>query len=156
MDEVILYQLLLLALVGLVVGIVLLVYNKSNKKNTGKTNFGLIIPGWALVSIAIIASIVAFILYINKNGGMSGLTLFIFISPIFIIGGFIFLLSYGISTFVKGCTRDEHGLRNKEAIVRGAFMMFLSVAVIVSIITSVSVLMHNYSSANGDKPVMGM
>ena len=156
MTETLSFQLLIVTLLGLTVGSVFLVYNFVNKKAGGKSNLGFVISGWALVSIAIIAGVLDLIFYINDNGGLGGLYLFVFISPIFILGGFIFLLSYGISSLVRGCQKDANGLRNKDAIVRGAFLTFLAIAVIVSIVVSVGVLMHNYSSANGDKPVMGM
>ena len=156
MTETISFELLIVTLVGLTVGGVFLIYNSVNKKAGGKSNLGFVVSGWALVSIAIIAGVLDFVFYINSNGGIAGLYLFIFISPIFILGGFIFLLSYGISTLVRGCQKDANGLRNIDAIVRGAFLTFLAIAVIVSIVVSVGILMHDYSSANGDKPVMGM
>lgn len=137
-------------------GSIFLFYNKGNKKHTGKSSLGLILAGWILITLSIIGFIIAFLVFLNYSSGMTGLLLFIVLSPLVILGGTIFLLTYGLASLIKGCKRDNDGHVNKEAIIRGAFLVFLAVALIVTIIVSMSILLEIQSNARGDKPILHM
>lgn len=140
----------------IVIGCVFLFYNKGNKKRTGKSSLGLILTGWILITLSIIGFVIAFLVFLNYSSGMTGLLLFIVLSPLVILGGTTFLLAYGLASLTKGCKRDNDGHVNKEAIIRGAFLVFLAIALIVTIIVSMSILLEIQSNARGDKPILHM
>ena len=54
----------------------------------------------------------------------------------------------------KGIKKDESGKRNKEAIVRGATLLFLAIAVLVTVIVTFAIMM--YIESNKEKPVRMM
>ena len=137
-------------------GSIFLFYNKGNKKRTGKSSLGLILAGWILIVLSLIGFVVAFLVFLNYSSGMGGLILFIILSPLVIFGGTTFLLAYGLASLLKGCKRDNDGHINKEAIIGGAFLVFLAVALVVTIIVSMTILLEIQSSARGDKPILSM
>ena len=146
MSETDYYLILLSAFIVVTIGIVLLATNKHIKKTTGKGKLPLIIIGWTLIALTIIGTTIATLVLIDNTSGRFGLILFMILSPLFIMAGFITLLSSGIASLTEGCRKNKEGQRNKEAIVRGAFLLFLSVAVIATFIISLSVLMSTHSS----------
>ena len=76
------------------------------------------------------------------------------VGGIFIFAGLVVFLGIGISSLVEGIKRDESGKRNKEAIVRGATLLFLAIAVLVTVIVTFAIMM--YIESNKEKPVRMM
>ena len=146
---------ILVAIVIIALGILLIKFGNKIREN-GKKNLAQIIAGWVLLLIAIVASSFGFIILIREAGGISGIFIYLFIAPIFILGGFIACTSIGISSLVQGYQRDKEGKMDTGSIVRGWSLVILSIAVVVVIIVTLAVLLNNYSSAQGEKPITMM
>lgn len=148
----------LLCLIGagivFAIGIAMLLINRFKKKKTKKSILPLILIGWIFVAIALIGAIIATIISIYSTSGTFGIFLLVALGGIFVFAGLILFLGIGISSLVEGCQKDKDGNRNKEGIVRGATLLFLAVAIIVTIVVSFIVMMHIES--NKEKPVRMM
>jgi len=145
---------LLGAAIVFAIGLALLIANKVKKKNTGKSNLPLILIGWILIATALIGAVIATIISTFDTSGTIGVFLLIGIGGLFIFMGLIVFLGIGISSLVEGIKRDESGKRNKEAIVRGATLLFLAIAVLVTVIVTFAIMM--YIESNKEKPVRMM
>ncbi len=145
---------LLIAAIVLAIGVALLSINRVKKKGTGKSNLPLLLIGWILIAIALIGAIIFTVISIYSTSGTWGVLLLIALGGIFIFAALIIFLGIGISSLVDGCKKDENGKRNKEAIVRGATLLFLAVAVLATVIITFAVMM--YVESNKEKPVRMM
>ena len=145
----------MLAVIMLITGVFLIIFGNKVKED-GKKNLAQIIIGWVTLAVAILILIVSFIVYLYLAGGISGAYLFIFISPLFILAGFIVMLALGISSLVEGFKKDKDGKRNPSAMVRGWTLLFLSIAMVSVIITTLVILFNDYSNSRGDTPVAFM
>ena len=145
----------MLAVIMLITGVFLIIFGNKVKED-GKKNLAQIIIGWVTLAVAILILIVSFIVYLYLAGGISGAYLFIFISPLFILAGFIVMLALGISSLVEGFKKDKDGKRNPGAMVRGWTLLFLSIAMVSVIITTLAILFNDYSNSRGDTPVAFM
>ena len=149
------YSLCLLgAAMVFVVGIAMLFINRFKKKHTGKSILSLLIIGWILVAVALIGAVIATIISIYSTSGTWGVMILIAVGGIFIFAGLVVFLGIGISSLVEGIKKDESGKRNKEAIVRGATLLFLAIAVLVTVIVTFTIMM--YIESNKEKPVRMM
>lgn len=149
------YSLCLLgAAMVFVVGITMLFINRFKKKQTGKSNLSLLIIGWILVAIALIGAVIATIVSIYSTSGTWGVFFLIGLGGIFIFAGLVVFLGIGISSLVEGCKKDRNGDRDKEAIVRGATLLFLAIAVLATVIITFAIMM--YIESNKEKPVRMM
>ena len=108
----------MLAVIMLTTGVFLIIFGNKVKED-GKKNLTQIIIGWVTLAVSVLILIVSFIVYLYLAGGISGAYLFIFISPLFILAGFIVMLALGISSLVEGFKKDKDGRRNPSAMVRG-------------------------------------
>ena len=66
------------------------------------------------------------------------------------------MLALGISSLVEGFKKDKDGKRNPSAMVRGWTLLFLSIAMVSVIITTLAILFNDYSNSRGDTPVAFM
>lgn len=149
------YSLCLLgAAIVFVVGIAMLFINRFKKKHTGKSILSLLIIGWILVAIALIGAVIATIISIYSTSGTWGVMILIALGGIFIFAGLVVFLGIGISSLVEGCKKDRNGDRDKEAIVRGATLLFLAIAVLATVIITFAIMM--YIESNKEKPVRMM
>ena len=139
---------------AIIAGVVLLIINYSLKRRDGKSLLPLIIIGWSLVALAVAELFVSTMIFIFGSSGKFGLFLFMALGGVFILTGIILLLGMGISSLVEGCKKDEQGKGNKEAIIRGAALLFLAVAVAVTVVVASATLLHVES--NKEKPVRFM
>ena len=139
---------------AIIAGVVLLIINFSLKRRDGKSLLPLIIIGWTLLALAITELFVSTLLFVIGSSGTFGLFLVMALGGIFILTGVAVLLGTGISSLVEGCKKDEQGKRNKETIVRGAALLFLAIAVAVTIIVTIAVML--YIESNKEKPVRFM
>ena len=140
MSEFYFYLCLLAAAILATIAIVLLAHNKIKKKETGKDNLAKLIVGWSLIAITIIGLIIAFLSYIEDSSGGFGLIMVMLLCPLFVIGGFISMLSYGIASLIEGSRKDENGQRNKSLMVKGSFLLGMSLAIVTTIIVTFAVL----------------
>ena len=131
------------------VGIFLLAFNSHLKKKNGKSNLAMILIGWTIIAACIIGLVISFVIFIDSSLDSFSMLLLMILSPLVIIAGVISMLSYGASSLAQGLTKDDNGLRNKEAIVRGAFILFLAVALTVTIIISAGLLLKNHTGNIG-------
>lgn len=154
MNEQLFYLCLIIAAILVTVGIVLLTNNKMVKRSTGKSSLVKLIIGWSLIATAIIGFIVALLMYVHETSGTLGLLVIMILCPIGVCAGFVAMLSNGIATLTEGLNKNIDGKRNKEKIVGGSFLMFLSIAVVTTIIVSFVILLQMHSSA--DHPVAFM
>ena len=145
----------MLAVIMLITGIFLIIFGNKTKED-GKKDLVKIIIGWILFAVSILALIVSFLVYIYLAGGISAAYLFIFISPLFILGGFIFMLAFGISSVIEGFRRNKEGKRDPGALIKGWTLLFLSIAMVTVIITTLAILFNDYSNSRGDTPVAFM
>ena len=130
----------------------LFIYEGAKKNNDRKKKLVFSIVGWSLIVLTIVATIVGFIVLVDLSGGFFGTIIFTIISPLLIIGGFTSTLGIGISSLVSGYKKDENGNRNHNEIIRGWSMLFLSVAIVASIIITLAILFENHS----DTPIAAM
>lgn len=114
------------------------------------------IIGWLLIVSSIAAIITSFIFFIDYSGGEFSTYLLIVISPLFVLGGAIFTLGFGINGLVRGYHKDKEGHRNVSQIVRGWALLILSIVIVTVVIISFTTLMTYYSNIRGDKPIIGM
>ena len=128
----------------------------SKEKENGKNDMALIIIGWVLIVLTVVASIAGFIIYIDIHGGINGTVLFTLIAPIFILGGFITCLGIGISSLVEGYRKDKEGKRNSGVIIKGWSLLSLSLALVVVTVVTLTILFSNHADARGDTPVAFM
>ena len=149
------YTGLLLAVVFIAFGVLLIKFGNKEKEN-GKKNIAQLIAGWFFLVFAIVGFSFGFIVFINATGGIGGIYIYIFVSPFFIFAGFIACFSIAISSLVEGYHKNKEGKVDSGSIVRGWALLILSIAVIVVIIVTLAVLLNNYSSARGDKPIRMM
>lgn len=147
------WALLIFTLIGF--SILMIVFG-SKKKENGKINLAMAIVGWTLLVLTIIGSTVGFILYIDKAGGFTGTVIFTFVSPLFILCGFFIMLGIGISSIAEGYKRDKDNMLDKAAIVRGWFLLSLSILLVTSIVVTLVLLFNQHSMARGDQPVRFM
>lgn len=145
----------MLAVIMLITGIFLIIFGNKTKED-GKKDLVKIIIGWILFAVSILTLIVSFLVYIYLAGGITAAYLFIFISPLFILAGFIITLAYGISSVVEGFRRNKEGKRDASALIRGWTLLFLSIAMVTVIITTLAILFNDYSNSRGDTPVAFM
>ena len=130
----------------------LFIYEGAKKNNDRKKKLVFSIVGWSLIVLTIVATIVGFIVLVDLSGGFFGTIIFTIISPLLIIGGFTSTLGIGISSLVSGYKKDGNGNRNHNEIIRGWSMLFLSVAIVASIIITLAILFENHS----DTPIAAM
>lgn len=145
---------LLGAAIVFIAGIFLLLINKIKKKNEGKSILPLILIGWVLIAIALMGAVIATIISTFDTSGTIGVFLLIALGGIFIFAGLIVFLGIGISSLVDGLRKDKDGNINKEATVRGATLLFLAIAVVVTVIFTILIMMQIES--NKEKPVRMM
>ena len=82
----------MLAVIMFVTSIFLIAFgNKSKEKE--KKSLPQIIVGWVMLAISIITLITCFIVYIYLAGGITGAFIFTILSPLFILAGFLVVLS---------------------------------------------------------------
>ena len=145
----------MLAVIMLITGIFLIIFGNKTKED-GKKDLVKIIIGWILFAVSILGLIVSFLVYIYLAGGITAAYLFIFLSPLFILAGFIIMLAIGISSLVEGFRRNKEGKRDPSAMIRGWALLFLSIAMVSVIITTLAILFNDYSNSRGDTPVAFM
>ena len=145
----------LLAAVILVLGIVFIKCGK-NKKKVEKHLLPLIIIGWVIVIASIVGSVALFVLYIGSSSGITGTMIFIFASPIFIIGGIIACLTVGINSLQSAYRKPKEDVTRKQSIVKGWALLILVILVIVAIVVTLSILLTNYSNYRNEHPVRFM
>ncbi|MBO4666680.1 MAG: hypothetical protein J5666_00935 [Bacilli bacterium] len=145
----------MLAVIMLITGIFLIIFGNKTKED-GKKDLVKIIIGWILFAVSILTLIVSFLVYIYLAGGITAAYLFIFLSPLFILAGFIIMLAIGISSLVEGFRRNKEGKRDPSAMIRGWTLLFLSIAMVSVIITTLAILFNDYSNSRGDTPVAFM
>ena len=145
----------MLAVIMLITGIFLIIFGNKTKED-GKKDLVKIIIGWILFAVSILTLIVSFLVYIYLAGGITAAYLFIFLSPLFILAGFIIMLAIGISSLVEGFRRNKEGKRDPSAMIRGWALLFLSIAMVSVIITTLAILFNDYSNSRGDTPVAFM
>ena len=120
----------------------------SKKKENDQDGLTLVITGWVVIVLTVIAGIAGFIIYIDMRGGVFGTLLFSVIAPLFILIGFIIILCFGISCLSDGYKRDKEGKRNRNQIIKGWFMLALSIAIIVTVVVTLIVLFHNHGGVS--------
>ena len=120
----------------------------SKKKEKDQDGLTLIISGWVIIVLTVLAGIAGFIIYVDINGGLFGTLLFSVIAPLFILIGFIIILCFGISCLSDGYKRDKEGKRNRNQIIKGWFMLALSIAIIVTVVVTLAVLFHNHGGVS--------
>ena len=120
----------------------------SKKKENDQDSLTLVITGWVVIVSTVIAGIAGFIIYIDMSGGVFGTLLFSVIAPLFILIGFIIILCFGISCLSDGYKRDKEGKRNRNQIIKGWFMLTLSIAIIVTVVVTLIVLFHNHGGVS--------
>lgn len=141
------------AMVLMSFGIILLIANHSEKKYRKKSIMPLLITGWSFIGLSVAGFAVAFIFYLSQTDSTS-IFITLVLGGIFILGGIIMLLGFGSSSLVNGLRKDKEGKRNKDAIIRGSALLFLSIVVVATVIASIMVLAHMES--NKEKPVRMM
>lgn len=146
----------MLAIIMLVAAIFFIVIGNKVVKEDGKKNLVQIIVGWVMLAVAILTLIVSFIVYLYLAGGITAAVIFVFLSPLFILAGFILMLAFGISSLVEGFRKDKEGKHNPSAMVRGWTLLFLSIAMVSVIITTLAILFNDCSNSRGDTPVAFM
>lgn len=134
-------------------GIILLIANRSEKKYRKKSILPLLITGWSFIGLSVAGFAVAFIFYLSQTDSTS-IVITLVLGGIFILGGIIMLLGFGLSSLVNGLRKDKEGKRNKDAIIRGSALLFLSIVVVATVIASIMVLSHMES--NREKPIRMM
>lgn len=120
----------------------------SKKKEKDQDGLTLIISGWVIIVLTVLGGIAGFIIYVDINGGLFGTLLFTIIAPIFILGGCITVLGFGISSLVEGYKRNKEGKRDRNQIIKGWFMLALSIAIIVTVVVTLAVLFHNHGGVS--------
>ena len=145
----------LLAVIMLITGIFLIIFGNKVKED-GKKDLVKLIIGWILLAVSILALIASFIVYLYLAGGITAAYLFIFISPLFILAGFILMLAFGIASVIEGFRKNKDGKRDTSALIRGWTLLFLSIAMVSVIITTLAILFNDYSNSRGDTPVAFM
>ena len=145
----------MLAVIMFVTSIFLIAFGNKPKEKE-KKNMPQIIVGWVMLAISIVTLITCFIVYIYLSGGITGTFIFTILSPLFILAGFMVCLIYGISSIVEGFKRDKDGKINGSVLARGWVLLFLSIALVVTIITTLAILFNDYSNSRGDTPVAFM
>lgn len=141
------------AMVLMSFGIILLIANHSEKKYRKKSIMPLLITGWSFIGLSVAGFAVAFIFYLSQTDSTS-IFITLVLGGIFILGGIIMLLGFGSSSLVNGLRKDKEGKRNKDAIIRGSALLFLSIVVVATVIAAIMVLAHMES--NKEKPVRMM
>lgn len=141
------------AMVLMSFGIILLIANHSEKKYRKKSILPLLITGWSFIGLAVAGFAVAFIFYLSQTDSTS-IFITLVLGGIFIIGGIIMLLGFGSSSLVNGLRKNKEGQRNKDAIIRGSALLFLSIVVVATVIAAIMVLAHMES--NREKPIRMM
>lgn len=141
------------AMVLMSFGIILLIANYSEKKYRKKSILPLLIIGWSFIGLSVAGFAVAFIFYLSQTDSTS-IFITLVLGGIFILGGIIMLLGFGLSSLVNGLRKDKEGKRNKDAIIRGSALLFLSIVVVTTVIAAIMVLAHMES--NKEKPVRMM
>ena len=116
----------------------------SKKKEKDQDGLTLIISGWVIIVLTVLGGIAGFIIYVDLSGGLFGTLLFTIVAPIFILGGCITVLGFGISSLVEGYRRNKEGKRDRNQIIKGWFMLALSIAIIVTVVVTIAVLFHNH------------
>ena len=144
-----------LAVIMFVTSIFLIAFGNKPKEKE-KKSLPQIIVGWVMFAISIITLITCFIVYIYLAGGITGAFIFTILSPLFILAGFLVCLICGISSIVEGFKKDKDGKINGAVLTRGWVLLFLSVAMVATIITTLAILFNDYSNSRGDTPVAFM
>ena len=146
MSEMYFYFSLFAAAILVFVAVVLFITNKINKKDKGKDNLVKVILGWSFVATAIIGIIVAFLLYVNESTGTFGILMILILCPLFVVAGFIAMLSCGIANLIEGNRKDENGQKNKALVVKGSFLTGMALAIVATIIVTFAILFATGSS----------
>ena len=120
----------------------------SKKKEKDQDGLTLIISGWVIIVLTVLGGIAGFIIYVDLSGGLFGTLLFAVIAPIFILGGCITVLGFGISSLVEGYRRNKEGKRDRNQIIKGWFMLALSIAIIMTVVVTLTVLFHNHGGVS--------
>lgn len=144
----------LIAIILFTISVIMFVINSVIKKSKGKQNIVVTIIGWPSFGISLIAVTMGLIALMNDSMGMTGVWLFIFIAGIFILGGSIFFLGFGISSFVNGLNKNKEGKKDNNSIIRGIILMVLSIMVVGAVIICVTTLLEMHS--NDEKPITMM
>ena len=144
----------LLAAFIFVLSIIFIKYGSNKKKD--KHLFPLVIVGWVLLITSIVGSITLLILYIGSTGGILGTYIFIFLSPLFVLCGFIACLVVGINSLQSAYCKPKDDITRKQSILRGWALLILAILVIAAIAITLSILLTNYSNYRNEHPVRFM
>ena len=135
----------LLELFALIFGIFFIVYGSNSKKEQKeKRLLPLVIVGWTLTTLSIIAFVLCFVLYVNTSGGMTGTVLLMLLSPLFILGGGLGCVGIGTGQLVKAYRLEDKDVTRKQSIVRGWFLLSLAFVLVVLVIVTFIVLLNTY------------
>ena len=135
----------LLELFALIFGIFFIVYGSNSKKEQKeKRLLPLVIVGWTLTTLSIIAFVFCFVLYVNTSGGMAGTVLLMFLSPLFILGGGLGCVGIGTGQLVKAYRLEDNDVTRKQSIVKGWFLLGLAFILVVMVIMTFIVLLNTY------------
>lgn len=144
-----------LAAIVLILGIIFIKYG-TNKKKKDKHLLPLIIVGWVMVITSIVGSVALFILYIGSSSGITGTLIFMFLSPLFILGGFIACLVVSANSLQSAYKKPKEDATRKQSIVRGWALLTLAILIIVVVAVTLSILLTNYSNYRNEHPVRFM
>lgn len=144
-----------LAAIVLILGIIFIKYG-TNKKKKDKHLLPLIIVGWVMVITSIVGSVALFILYIGSSSGITGTLIFMFLSPLFILGGFIACVIVSANSLQAAYKKPKEDVTRKQSIVRGWALLALAILIIVVVVVTLSILLTNYSNYRNEHPVRFM
>ena len=145
----------LLAAIILILGIIFIKYG-ANKKKKDKHLLPLVIVGWLMVIVSIVGSVTLIILYIGATSGIFGTFLFVILTPLFILGGFIGFIAVGISSLQEAYRKPKEDITRKQSIVKGWALLALAILFILAIAITLSILLNNYSNYRNEHPVRFM
>ena len=100
--------------------------------------------------------ILTLIYIIDENGGFTGTLIFTFVAPLFIMIGFVLCVGIGASSLLEGYRKNKEGQRDKVSIVRGWFLLSLSIIVVAVVVITLVILFNNHANTMGDTPVRMM
>ena len=156
MDPWLVNLIIFLAAIVLFLGILFINYGSNKKKKEDKKLLPLIIVGWVLLISAITGSIALIVLYIGSSSGITGTLIFMFLSPLFILGGFIACLVVSANSLQAAYKKPKDDVTRKQSIVKGWALLVLAILIIVAVAVTLSILLTNYSNYRNDHPVRFM
>lgn len=129
----------------LIGGGITLVCVGGRKKTNSYGNKPMMIAGWIIIGVTIVASFVGLAIDFAFGELSFGTFLLVTTMPTILIVGFVLAIGFGIACLVKGYEKNEDGARKTSQIITGWALLILAIVLVLAVIITLSLVFNQQS-----------